>query len=189
MNGAEILTTIAQLGIAVAGFSGIAIVFNRQPGGLTAFEAFRVSILFSNSFAAVFLALIPFGFFYLGWSQEIIWRTASGVCVLFEVAFIAVHAPWAREFLDAHRELFNLKLLTFVTCGHVINTFAQLVNALGITHAGLSIFIFGLLWLLFHGAFQFGRILFVQPMSDGASRRNPAPDSQSTGKDRHLRSA
>jgi hypothetical protein len=40
MNGAEILTTIAQLGVAVAGFSGIAIVFNRQPGGLTGFEAF-----------------------------------------------------------------------------------------------------------------------------------------------------
>jgi hypothetical protein len=38
-------------------------VFNRQPGGLIGFEAFRVSILFANSFAATFLSLIPFGFF------------------------------------------------------------------------------------------------------------------------------
>src|SRR5437762_13493078 len=70
MNGAEILTTIAQLGVAVTGFSGIAIAFNRRPGGLGGFEAFRVSILFANSLAAVFLSLIPFAFFYLGWSRK-----------------------------------------------------------------------------------------------------------------------
>jgi hypothetical protein len=62
VSGSEILTTIAQLGIAVSGFSGIAIAFNRQPGRLSDFEAFRVSILFANSFAAVFLSLIPFAF-------------------------------------------------------------------------------------------------------------------------------
>jgi hypothetical protein len=45
---------------------------------------------------------------------------------------------------------------------------AQLFNALGTIETKLSIFIFGLLWILFHGAFQFGRILFVQPMSGGA---------------------
>jgi len=170
MNGTEILTTIAQLGVAVAGFSGIAIAFNRQPGGLSDFEAFRLSLLFANSLAAVFLSLIPFGFFYLGWSQEMIWRTASGACAVFEVGFIATHLPPARRFLRAHRELFNLKLLTFVTCGHVINLVAQSLNALGLMEARLSIFIFGMLWLLFHGAFQFGRILFVQPM--GAKRRD-----------------
>ena len=168
MNGAEILTTIAQLGVAVTGFSGIAIAFNRQPGGLGGFEAFRVSILFANSLAAVFLSLIPFAFFYLGWSQEIIWRTTSGLCVAFEAAFIASHFPAGRRFLRSHRELFNLKLLAFVTLGHVVNATAQLLNAVGMVEAKLSIFIFGLLWLLFHSAFQFGRILFVQPLSGGA---------------------
>ena len=171
MNGVEILTTIAQLGIAVAGFSGIAIVFNRQPGGLCGFEAFRVSLLFANSFAAVFLSLIPFGFFYFGWSEELIWRTASGVCFAFEVAFMATHVPWVFQFLHVHRELFNFKLLTFVAFGHLINAVAQLLNTLGMTEARLSIFIFGLLWLLFHGAFQFGRILFVQPGGGGGLAR------------------
>ena len=66
MNGADILTTVAQLGAAVTGFSGIAIAFNRHPGRLGDFEAFRVSLLFANSLAAVFLALIPFPFFHFG---------------------------------------------------------------------------------------------------------------------------
>jgi hypothetical protein len=70
MNGAEILTTIAQLSVAVTGFSGIAIAFNRQPRRLGDFEAFRVSILFANSLAAVFLSLISFAFFYLGYIRD-----------------------------------------------------------------------------------------------------------------------
>src|SRR5438270_10388611 len=99
MNGAEILTTIAQLGVAVTGFSGIAIAFNRQPGRLNDFEAFRVSLLFANSLAAVFLSLIPFAFFYLGWRQEVIWRAASGLGFVFEAVFIASHISPARRFL------------------------------------------------------------------------------------------
>ena len=168
MNGTEILTTVAQLGAAVTGFSGIAIAFNRHPGRLGDFEAFRVSILFANSLAAVFLALLPFPFFYLGWSESMIWRTASGVITLFEIVFLAVHFPQARRFLRTHRELFNLKLLTFVTISHAANGVAQLTNALGLFDAKLAVFVFGLLWILFHSAFQFGRILFVQPASGGA---------------------
>jgi hypothetical protein len=177
MSGTEIFTTIAQLGMAVTGFSGIAIAFNRQPGRLGEFEAFRVSILFANSLAAVFLSLIPFAFFYLGWSEETIWRTASGVFVLFEAAFIASHVPPARRFLGTHRELFNLKLLAFVTSGHVVNAIAQMYNALGLAKTQLAIFIFGLLWVLFHSAFQLGRILFVQPIAGGAISRPPARDN------------
>jgi len=163
MNGADILTTVAQLGAAVAGFSGIVIAFNRHPGRLNEFEAFRVSILFSNSFAAVFLALIPFPLFLLGWDESKIWRTASGLMAVFEAVFLQIHFPAARRFRLTHRQLFNLKLLTFVTVGHVMNGIAQLCNALGLIDAKLATFVFGLLWILFHSAFQFGRILFVQP--------------------------
>ena len=168
MTGSEILTTIAQLGVAITGFSGIAIAFNRQPGRLGDFEAFRVSILFANSLAAVFLALVPFAFFHLGWAEPIVWRTASGGFAVFEVIFLATHYGPARKFLRAHREAFNLKLLAFVTLGHVVNGVAQSLNAAGWTRAELSVFIFGLLWILFHSAFQFGRILFVQPATGGA---------------------
>jgi hypothetical protein len=172
MNGAEILTTIAQLGVAVTGFSGIVIVFNRPPGRLSEFEAFRISILFANSLAAVFLALIPFVLFYSGLPDTVIWRTASALCFVFEVIFVASHVGPARKFLREHRALFNVGLLGFVTCGHAMNAILQLCNALDvINRRNLSIFILGLLWLLFHSAFQFGRILFVQPMTDAAASR------------------
>jgi hypothetical protein len=40
MNGAEILTTIAQLLAAITAFIGIAIAFNSQPGRIWDLEGF-----------------------------------------------------------------------------------------------------------------------------------------------------
>ena len=168
MNGADILTTVAQLGAAVTGFSGIAIAFNRHPGRLGDFEAFRVSILFANSLAAIFLALLPFALFYLGWREAAIWRAVSALFAVFELVFLATHSGAARRFIRSHRSMFNLRLLALVTSGHVINCLVQFSSAAGFIRANLAALIFGLLWILFHSAFQFGRILFVQPASGGA---------------------
>lgn len=89
--------------------------------------------------------------------------------IVFELVFIPVIVRRTLRFLNQHRELFNIALLSFLLAGHVLNVFLQLLGAVGWNGGrGLSIFIFGLLWLLFHSAFQFGRILFVQPMSGGA---------------------
>lgn len=175
MSGAEILTTIAQLSMGVTGFSGIAIAFNRQPGRLDEVEAYRVLILFANSLAATFLSLLPFGFFYLGWSDAAIWRTSNALCSLFGIAFLAIYLPPTRKYLREFRELFSLPQLGFVVSGHIINALLQLISALGfLPGRALSVFIFGLLWLLFHSVFQFGRILFVQPLRGGAVSRATA---------------
>src|SRR5438067_4440589 len=98
MDGAEILTTVAQLGVGVAGFSGIAIAFNRQPGRLSDLEAFRVVILFATSFAAVFLSLIPFALHYFGLADFVVWRASSGLCALFELIFVISRIGPTRRF-------------------------------------------------------------------------------------------
>lgn len=164
MNGAEILTTIAQLAVGVTGFSGIAIVFNRPPGRLNEFEAFRLLILFMNSLAAMFLSLIPFAFFYMRWNDTTIWRTGSALAALFEVAFLWMFLPSVRRFWRRYREVFNIAIFAFFASVHTINLALQSLSAGGWNGGrALSIFVFGLLWLLFHSAFQFGRIIFVQP--------------------------
>lgn len=190
MSGSEILTTIAQLAVAMTGFSGIAIAFNRQPGRLSDWEAFRVSILFANSFAAIFLSLIPFAFYYLGWSAGTVFRSASALCFLFEAIFITTHIVPTRKLMREFRPLFSLPLLSLMICGHSINTLLQLANALGLFPGrSLPIFIFGLLWLLFQSIFQFGRILFIQPMTGGVVSRSAPDISQTAGEDRHIHSA
>src|SRR2546423_8379467 len=131
MNGTEVLTTIAQLAVAVAGFSGIAIAFNRQPGRLSEFEAFRVSILFANGLAAMFLSLIPFALFYLKWSDFRIWRASSALIVLFELAFLSIQFRATVKFLRSHRDMFNMPLVAFLGIGHACNAVLQVFGALG----------------------------------------------------------
>ena len=176
MDGAEILTTIAQLGIGVAGFSGIAIAFNRQPGRLTDVEAFRVIILFATSLAAVFLSLIPFALYYFGLPYFVVWRASSGLCTIFEFIFVLSRIRPTRRFLREQPEIFSLPQLSCLLLGHIINTFLQLGNTLGFLGGKyLALFLFGVLWLLFHGAFQFGRILFVQPVRGGGASQSKDP--------------
>ena len=185
MHGTEILTTIAQLAIGVIGFSGIAIAFNRQPGRLNDWEAFRVLILFANGFAAAFLSLLPFAFFYLDWSDAAVWRTSSGACALFEIVFLYAQTAPTRKMIGEHRELFNMALLALMISGHSLNTLLQVSNALGLVGSRtLPIFIFGVLWLLFQSVFQFGRILFVQPLSGGAVSHSAPGDSRKENSER-----
>jgi hypothetical protein len=170
MIGAEIFTTIAQLAVGVTGFSGIVIAFNRQPGRLSDFEAFRILILFTNSLAAMFLSLIPFAFYYMRWNETTLWRTGNASIAIFELTFLLVFTRLTLKFLRQHRELFNVALLSIFGAGHALNAVVQLFSALGwISLSALSVFILGLLWLLFHSTFQFGRIIFVQPI---AQRKN-----------------
>src|SRR5689334_20011970 len=168
MTGAKIFTTIAQLAVGVTGFSGIVIAFNRQPGRLSEFEAFRILFLFTNSLAAMFLSLIPFALHYMNWSDIAVWRIGNASVAVFEFVFVTILVSLSLKFLRQHRQLFNLFLFSFFVIGHAINGVAQLFSALErIDLPALSIFVFGLLWLLFHSAFQFGRIIFVQPMAPG----------------------
>ena len=131
MTAAEIFTTIAQLAVGVTGFSGIVIAFNRQPGRLSEFEAFRILILFTNSLAAMFLSLIPFAFHYMNWSDITIWRIGNVSIAAFEFVFVTMMVRLSLRFLRQHRELFNLFLLSFFVVGHAVNGVAQLLSALG----------------------------------------------------------
>src|SRR5256886_11648130 len=166
MNGADILTTIAELAVGVTGFSGIVIAFNRAPGRLSDLEAYRILILFSTSLAALFFPLVPFALFHLGWSDLAIWRTGNALIVTFEIVFLLIFLGPVRRFWRRHREIFNIWLYSFLAVGHVVSAVTQFFSAIGWSNRqALSIFLFGLLWLLFHSAFQFGRMIFVQPGS------------------------
>jgi hypothetical protein len=169
----ELLIAVAQLALGVAGFSGIAMYFKRKPGPLTNIEVYRIAILFFNAFAAVFLALAPFPLEAFGFSGPSVWRISSAIMAAFEIAFHWYYLPRSQRYLRQVPELFNRYSLVLTYTGGLGNLVLQLANALGIAgsrHA--AIFMLGVLWLLFHATFQFGRILFVQP-TEKAPRAEP----------------
>jgi hypothetical protein len=164
LDESEILLTISQLAIGVAGFSGIAVVFKRKPGPLSDAEVYRVALLFANATAAMFIPLFAFPLHLLLASPTSVWRVCSAITALFSAIFVFWMLRHALRLFRRIPQLFNLYFMGFMSSGHIINVVVQAANVFGLWGARQSaVFMLGVLWLLFHSMLQFGRILFVQP--------------------------
>ena len=161
-------TTIAEIGIAIAGFSGLVVVMRKSSGPLNAIEKYRMSVLLSTAFGAMFLALLPGTLQHLGLADDILWRTSSAFLTAFSFAFVLGWVLSSRRFFSVAREIFSVPAFSLMTVGHLANLALQLSVALGLWGDGKSgVFMLGLVWLLAHASQQFVRMLFIQPRAVG----------------------
>lgn len=166
MEATEVLTLIAEIGIALAGFTGVVIVVGRPPGPLTALESFRLSQLLSLSLGAVVLALLPLGLYHLGIDPPKLWQASSAAMATLGVGLLLGHFASTRRFLREAPEIFNRVLLTTLVLAHVGNIGLQMGHALGgIKPAGPGVFLIGLYFFLIHSGLIFVRVLFIRPKS------------------------
>lgn len=160
------LTTIAEIGIALAGFSGLVVVLRKNTGALNEIEKYRMSVLLATAFGAMFLALLPSVLQQLGFADELLWRTSSGFLTTFSLAFVFGWVSSSRRFFNVAREIFSLPAFSVMAIGHLINVGLQLSAALGLwEESSPGVYLFGLIWLLAHASQQFVRMLFIQPRS------------------------
>jgi hypothetical protein len=160
------LTTVAQIAVGLAGFTGIVIAFTRRPGELTPIERYRFAILFGTSFGALFLSLVPFGVALVGVEAPALWRLSSAAFVAFEIGLVASLLPRTLRYVREARELFDLRILGGLAAGHALAIVLLIVNAFGgFAGAAPGVFLWALVWLLFHTALQFARMLFVRPLT------------------------
>lgn len=162
MPDQDLLLTIAELALALAGFSGVMTAFMKRPGQLTTVEVYRLAVLLGIAFGATFLALLPLVLAQLGAGGAPLWRGASAVMAAYSAIAVAVFLVSSRYISRRAPELFNWYLMGGIAAGHAANILLQLVNAAR-PAAAPGLYTIGLLWYLFHGAVQFSRILFVQP--------------------------
>ena len=88
-----ILELVAELGIAVLGFSGIVVVLGRRSsGGWSERERFRINGLITSASFVVVLSLLPFPFISAGATEAHVWGWSSGLG-----AFMAL-IPLLRQF-------------------------------------------------------------------------------------------
>jgi hypothetical protein len=162
MKEEELLLTIAQAALGIAGFSGVMSAFMKRPGKLTSVEIYRVAVLLGVSFGAMFLAFLPSALEALGSSGASLWAEASATMTAFSVVALAAFLLASWRISRQAPEIFNGWVMGATALGHAVNIVLQLVNAASDV-AGPGIFLVGLLWYLFHAALQFSRMLFVQP--------------------------
>ena len=173
MDFQESLATIAQIGIALAGFSGLVVVLCKSAGPLNAIEKYRLSVLLATAFGAMFLALLPDTLYHLGFRGDVLWRASSALLLLFSVVFLLAWVLSSRRFFRVAREIFNLRAFSLMIVGHLVNALLQSMVSFGLWGDGKpGVYLLGLAWLLAHASQQFVRMLFIQPKQPNTGANN-----------------
>ena len=86
LSAEVVLTSAIQVGIAIAGFTGIVVAVSRG-GHISVRERISVSILLLASIATVTLAFLPMIFLNAGVSERSTWMTSS---ILFLIYFVSI---------------------------------------------------------------------------------------------------
>ena len=158
----EGLQLIAEIAVAIVGFSAILIALSRSSGVFSDPDNFRVLLLTYSAFGAMFGGLLPFGIFSIN-DADLSWKIICWSICLYSVIGLLIF-PKRMLLLRAqgHKETFPIKLFLFQT-GLLATIF--IVSGLMIlgyiqTHANIY---FGCLVLfLVQSTFAFVRTMFVR---------------------------
>ena len=163
MQGGEALSTIAEVGLGLAGFTGILVALGRSRAAFSRPEVLRLLLLLVSSLGAVFLALFPFALYESGVGDSACWRLSSVILAAFTSISLAYLGYQIQRYRGEFGELFSSTVFAIVATGSLAIFVLQLSNAVGLGAPPRSgPYVFGLLWLLFIASLQFARILFVR---------------------------
>jgi hypothetical protein len=97
MEGTDQLLTIAEIGAAFAGFTGVIGALGRTPGaGIPAATRARFWLMIEFSIATIFFALIPFAVFnFTAPSESLVWVISSAIMAIFVVLHMFVGERWS----------------------------------------------------------------------------------------------
>jgi hypothetical protein len=158
------LQTIAEISIGLAGFSGLVVALREGSGSLDDIQKYRLRILFSLSFGAMFLSLLPDTLMNFGVQDERVWIGSSAAIFTYSLLFIAWWIVSSRRMARIAPEIFNWMAFSTMATGHTIVLLLQLAIVLGfLENRAPGVIALGLIWYLIHAAQQFVRMLFVQP--------------------------
>jgi hypothetical protein len=105
MDATELLTTLAQLGVALAGFSGIVVVLGaRANGRWSARERQLLSALLAASGSVILWSLLPLLLLASELSDHRVWLVSSGSWVVGQVAVLALRSRQAVRDREARAE-------------------------------------------------------------------------------------
>jgi hypothetical protein len=159
MQASEELLTIAELAIAIAGFSGVVVAFGHR-GELTPVDRWRFASLLAISMGAAVLAFLPSVLHLLGISGSFLWRVSSAMYLGISVAHLIIFVPrllrTGREFDVTPPRAFLLVSFLLVA----LNLSLQLLNVVGWPYPPNAAFLTSglIIWLVL-AALNFGSLV------------------------------
>ncbi len=166
LAASEVLTVIAEISIALAGFAGVVVAFrHRELESLLPHEQFRLRYMLLGASAALFFALLPFVPHYLGLEASATWTLSSAALAL---GLLSLSLATYLEIKPYRREVSRTWLYIY-QAGAGLASVSLLLNCFGTFGEVLpGVYLGALGFLLFNVTSQFVRLVAL-------NRRNPSP--------------
>lgn len=156
--------SLAEFSIALAGFTGVVVIFSRGDGGFHPADRFRMLMALVPSLVAAFLAHIPVGLELTGLSPELVWRVSSLVLVAVLASEWVSSEILLRQQRPESRAVLLPLLLGLARALRLFPAGAGLLNATGLLFTPQpGAYFFSLVCLLLLATLAFVRLLFVRP--------------------------
>ncbi len=164
--------TIAEIGIALAGFSGLIIALRKRSGPLSNVQIYRMRILMAMSFGAMFLSLMPAALVNLRVPEQPMWFVCCLTMSIYSLGFLLWWVVASRRVAREHPEIFNWLAFSTMATGHTLILILQLFVVLTEwVPRNAGFFSLGLIWYLIHASQQFSRMLFIQPLDSDTVKK------------------
>ena len=168
LSASEVLTVVAEISIALAGFAGVVAAF-RQRGleALPPHEQLRLRYMLLVACAALLFALLPFVPHYLRLGASATWTLSSGTLALGLLSLVlAIYVEGSKP---QARQLSRAWMYSYQT-GASLAAVAQLLNCFGAFGEVLpGVYLAGLGFLLFYATSLFVRLVLSNSSPTGAS--------------------
>ena len=163
MDYQDLLQTLAEVSVALAGFSGVVSVFGRRhTGDWDPADRLHLSFMLETSLAVLFLSLLPFAFLSVELSPRSTWTIMSGIMAAYLVATFGAAAYRYRRLSSDQRTGVGPIYGFAMALGDLSVVILQLFNVFSARE--FSFYLIGLIWLLLSCAVSFVRLLgFFRP--------------------------
>ena len=93
MEAEGILTTLAEVAIAIAGFSGVVVALQNRTVVWSEMDKLRFSMLLQVSFGGVLFSFVPIVLYLMHPSEPFVWRWSSGLWLVYIACTAAYRVP------------------------------------------------------------------------------------------------
>ena len=161
LPASDVLIVVAEISVALAGFSGIIAVFRQR--GISSWPphiAYRFMFMCHNAFTAMAFALLPFFLYYTSLFSETTWEISSALFAVTVIFLMWQTYFRAKEMAVASRAQLSSGWMLTYQSGSFLIALILAANALSLLGAaGPAAYLAGLGWLLFLAASLFMRLL------------------------------
>lgn len=171
--GGEVLLTMAEVAVGLAGFSGVVAAFSRTREDFAPEDRVRFLMLVGGTFFVILLAFVPFLLDLGGMPEEETWRWSSGAWLLGFMGCTPFLVAGRRVIMRRGRPAPGWSVL-LIAAASVSAALAQLGNALGWPYApGPVPFLLGLMVGLVGSGSIFVYLVLIQPEPNGSVDAGP----------------